>query len=139
MFQAPVSSTRAVRRTLRWIVLLPVVMVGSLLYWSIALSMGGLSLITATALSASATLIPGPTDSPALESGATLELRDSDSSSGRVGSIVPGSILVHLEESAEPEDDSDDMNEDDNQGAVSMTPAADDYAVSKAGPGTTSY
>jgi hypothetical protein len=119
-------------RPLRWILFLPVVLVGSLLYWSVALGLGGMSLIAASALSTGAALVPGPTGvaepdeasaAEPLAPNATIEITD--------GTAAP--ILVHLEESAEPEDVND------NTGAVSVAPAADDATATKTGPGSTSY
>jgi hypothetical protein len=126
------SSTRAVNETLRplrWILLLPVILVGSLLYWSVALGLGGMSLLAASALSTGATgatLVAGPTEASetGVEAAApTIEITD--------GTASP--IMVHLEESAEPEDVND------NTGAAPAAPAADENATSRVGPGSTSY
>jgi hypothetical protein len=118
------SSTQAARRTFRWIVLLPVLMVGSLLYWSVALGLGGLSLMAASALSVTSNVrLAAPEGA---ETGTGLDVD--------VGDGLPGnSILVHLEESVEPEDVND------NAGAAGFTAPTDDQQVTTAGPGSTSY
>ena len=121
------SSTRAAQKTLRWIVLLPVLMVGSLLFWSVALGLGGLSLMAASAFSVTARpcfALPEGTDTG--DQGATLDVGD--------GTVPANSILVHLEESVEPEDVND------NAGAAGFTAPTDDQQVTVTpGPGNTSY
>jgi len=77
------------RRLIRWIILLPVLMVGSLFYWSLAIGLGGLSLMAASSLQA----VPGQVDT--VEVSPTADVADTFST-------IP--ITVHLEESAEPED-----------------------------------
>ncbi len=69
----------------RWFLWFPVVMVGSLFYWTVALGLGGLSLMAVSAVSSG---LPEP-----------MELN--------VSSSIP--IVVHLEESAEPEDVNDNV------------------------------
>jgi hypothetical protein len=125
------ARTRAATKTLRWIVLLPVLMVGSLLYWSVALGLGGLSLMTASALSATNVRIMMP------QQGAdTGEAMSPLQVQGDVGDgMVPaGTIMVHLEESVEPEDVND------NAGAAGFTvPTDDQQVIVTPGPGSTSY
>lgn len=117
---ASIPTRRVVGKTLRWIVLLPVVMVGSLLYWSVAIGLGGLSLMTASALSSG-------TDS----SLTFVDDSDNENAILDVGSIP---ISVHLEESAEPEDVND------NAGTAGYTAITDDQQIIVApGPGSTSY
>jgi hypothetical protein len=111
--------TSATRRVTRWIVLLPVLMVGSMFYWSLAIGLGGLSLMAASALST----VPGPTDT------AETPLVGVDVTD----TIGPASITVHLEESAEPEDVND------NSGAAGFSVPSDDQSVATPGPGPTSY
>ena len=119
MFTSSSSSTRTVRKTLRWIVFLPVIMVGSMLYWSVAIGLGGLSLMAASALSISS-------DSGEL----SFEVAP-DTEALDVGGTP---IMVHLEESVEPEDVND------NAGAAGFTPLTDDQQVIvEPGPGATSY
>jgi hypothetical protein len=125
MFTSSTHAYRAVGRTFRWIVLLPVLLVGSLLYWSVAIGLGGLSLMAASALSVSADATVGVAQ--ITETGgastATLDIGDG---------TAP--LLIHLEESAEPEDVND------NVGAAGFTPTADDQqAIVSPGPGATSY
>ena len=115
-------STQTVGKTFRWIVLLPVLMVGSLVYWSVAIGLGGVSLMMASALSASADATLGVAEG-AEAGGATLDVGDGTST-----------IMVHLEESVEPEDVND------NAGAAGFAQLTDDQQVPVApGPGSTSY
>ena len=112
-------STRTVGKTFRWIVLLPVLMVGSLVYWSVAIGLGGLSLMAASALSISADTTMGVAQDTDTDTNTTLDLGGS-------------SILVHLEESVEPEDVND------NAGAAGFAQPADDTQVTVTpGPGAT--
>jgi hypothetical protein len=109
--------TPTARRITRWIVLLPVLMVGSMFYWSLAIGLGGLSLMAASSLQ----VVPAPSDATETYSGADV---------GDSFATMP--ITVHLEESAEPEDVND------NSGAAGF-PAADDQAAATPGPGSTSF
>ncbi len=123
------SSTRAATRTLRWILLLPVLMVGSLLYWSVAIGLGGLSLMTASALSATNVRVMLP--QPGADTGDSMSPLQVDVGDGMVPA---GSIMVHLEESVEPEDVND------NAGAAGFTvPTDDQQVIVTPGPGSTSY
>jgi hypothetical protein len=84
----------------RWIAWMPLLFVAAFLYWSVALGLGGLSLMAASAISGEVE-IGGATP----DFGATaLEPVP--------GHVLGDSIVVHLEESAEPEDVND------NAGAV---------------------
>jgi hypothetical protein len=95
-------------------------MVGSLLYWSVAIGLGGLSLMTASALSS------GTDSSFSIE-----EYSDNENATLDVGDSP---ITVHLEESAEPEDVND------NAGTAGFTAITDDQQIIVApGPGSTSY
>jgi hypothetical protein len=116
-------STRTVGKTFRWIVLLPVLMVGSLVYWSVAIGLGGLSLMAASALSISADTTMG-----------VAQDTDSDTDTNTTLDVGGSSILVHLEESVEPEDVND------NAGAAGFTQLTDDQQITVTpGPGSTSY
>jgi hypothetical protein len=96
-------------------------MVGSLLYWSVALGLGGLSLMAASALSVQ-------------QGDATLGVSTDTETASNTELDVGSSILVHLEESVEPEDVND------NAGAAGFTQLTDDQqAVIAPGPGATSY
>jgi hypothetical protein len=121
------STTRAATKTLRWILMLPVLMVGSLVYWSVAIGVGGLSLMTASALSASSVRVVLP--QPGADTGearSPVDLGD--------GTVAAGPIFVHIEDSVEPEDVND------NAGAAGFTIPTDDQQVTVTpGPGSTSY
>lgn len=76
----------------RWIAWMPLLFVAAFLYWSVALGLGGLSLMAASAIS----------------SGAVSASDFSPSAVEPVsGHALPEPIIVHLEESAEPEDVND--------------------------------
>lgn len=109
--------TPTARRVTRWIVMLPILMVGSMFFWSLAIGLGGLSLMAASSMQ----MIPGPAD--------VNELAPSVDVADTVG---PGSITIHLEESAEPEDVND------NSGAGGFPVTDDDQSVAAPGPGATS-
>ena len=112
------SSPSASSKTIRWILLLPVLMVGSMLYWSVALGLGGLSLMGACA-TMSVQVDPTARFVPSTEA---LDVADGTTS-----------IMVHLEESVEPEDVND------NAGAAGFTAPTDDQVTVTPGPGATSY
>ena len=92
----------------RWIAWMPLLFVAAFLYWSVALGLGGLSLMAASAITSGAESPPDFAPS-AVEpvSGHTAE-----------------PIVVHLEESAEPEDVND------NVGAASPTDTVDSLDTS---------
>src|SRR5262245_17877581 len=96
------SSTRSLAR---WILLLPFVMVGSLLYWTLAIGLGARSLMMASVLSyvPQASEAGGSGGAPPM----TADMVDG----------MGGPIMIHLEESAEPEDVND------NLGAGDLAPA----------------
>jgi hypothetical protein len=120
-------STRSAGRTLRWVVLMPVVMVGSLVYWSVAIGLGGLSLMTASALSVSTT-----DSTTGVDSDQDPSESSSDDSSATID-VAGTPIMVRLEESTEPEDVND------NAGAAGFTQVSDQQAAVTPGPGNTSY
>jgi len=76
---------------------MPLLFVAAFLYWSVALGLGGLSLMAASAVSGD--LDRGPDLAPSAMEPAP-------------GHVLTDPIVVHLEESAEPEDVND------NAGAV---------------------
>jgi hypothetical protein len=110
--------TATTRRITRWILLLPILMVGSLFYWSLAIGLGALSLMAAGSLST--VPMPGPT-----------EVEPSPAEVGDGFATMP--ITVQLEESAEPEDVND------NSGAGGFSVLTDDQSVAVPGPGPTSF
>ena len=83
--------------TRRWLVWLPVVMVASLLYWTVALGLGGMSLMAVSALSGS----DGAGGGLGLSAGTGSDTDTAQATPPRDG-YEP--IVVHLEESVEPED-----------------------------------
>jgi hypothetical protein len=98
-----------------WVAWLPLLFVGAMLFWTIALGLGGLSLMTVTALSVDdgmqvEVVIPPPTATEPMP-GTISNVTTSDG------------IVVRLQESPEPEDVTD------NAGAV-----APSFDVIEAGP-----
>jgi hypothetical protein len=121
-------------RVTRWVVWMPLVLVGALFYWTIALGLGGLSLLAVSALSAGGrqALELGGTaseDSAAAAPAARDDDRssdDRDDDDDQAEARTAGDpIQVHLQESVDPEDVND------NAGAAS-TPSLDPTAVEPA-------
>lgn len=88
-------------RVARWVALLPLVLVGSMMFWSVALGLGGLSLLAVTGLTAG-------------DDGAAVEEIAPSATEPVSGHADP--ITVHIETSAEPEDVND------NAGAATPAP-----------------
>src|SRR5882724_1757374 len=82
--------------TRRWLVWLPVVMVASLLYWTVALGLGGMSLMAVSALSGN--------DGVGALGLSTAGGGDTDTAQASAPRDGYEPIIVHLEESVEPED-----------------------------------
>jgi hypothetical protein len=100
----------------RWVAWMPVLFVAAFLYWSVALGLGGLSLMAASAISGD--LQDGQEGQEGSE-GPDLAPSVMEPAPGHA-SIEP--IVIHLEESAEPEDVND------NAGAVMPNDQADSQA-----------
>ena len=98
------TSPTAAPHPTRWVAWMPLLFVAAFLYWSVALGLGGLSLMAASAISGD--LDDGPELAPSVMEPAPGH-----------ASIEP--IVIHLEESAEPEDVND------NAGAVMPGDPAD--------------
>ena len=107
---ARASSTVAPHAT-RWVAWMPLLFVAAFLYWSVALGLGGLSLMAASAISGD------------LQEGQE-EGQEGPDLAPSVMEPAPGHttepIIIHLEESAEPEDVND------NAGAVMPSDDIDD-------------
>jgi hypothetical protein len=88
----------------RWIAWMPLLFVAAFLYWSLALGLGGLSLLAASAITSGA------------EGAADFSPSAVEPVSGHA---LAEPIVVHLEESAEPEDVND------NAGAATPIDTAD--------------
>ena len=100
-FAPPLSSTR-------WIAWMPLLFVAAFLYWSVALGLGGLSLMAASTMTG--TMTSGVESSPDFAPSAVEPVS---------GHALAEPIMVHLEESAEPEDVND------NVGAASPSDGVD--------------
>jgi hypothetical protein len=84
-------------KTLRlWLVWVPVLMVASLIYWTVALGLGGMSLMEVSSLSR--------TEGDRSDLTIGLSLGDSDGTAAAPPHDGYEPIIVHLEESVEPED-----------------------------------
>ena len=98
-----------------WVAWLPLLFVGAMLFWTIALGLGGLSLVTVTALSAG---------DDNLQVNVPMPPTATEPMPGNAASMGPSdTILVRLQESPEPEDG--------NDSAATVSPALD---VIEAGP-----
>ena len=84
----------------RWIAWMPLLFVAAFLYWSVALGLGGLSLMAASAITSGAEDAAdfSPSAVEPVSGHALAEPNNPDNP-----------ILVHLEESAEPEDVNDNL------------------------------
>jgi len=97
------ASSNVTARSTRWVAWMPLLFVAAFLYWSVALGLGGLSLMAASAISGD--LDEGPELAPSVMEPAPGHTTEP--------------IVIHLEESAEPEDVND------NAGAVMPNDQAD--------------
>jgi hypothetical protein len=91
------------RSLARWLVSLPALLVGSMLFWTMALGSGALSLLAVAGLSEG---------SPVVQMGEVPPPTATEPMPGQpVGAAgyPERSILVHLQESAEPEDVNDNL------------------------------
>ena len=103
-------SGSSARSTARWVISLPLLLVGSMMFWTMALGSGAISLLAVAGLSQASQA------SQPLEDGASWEA-EPDPTAVEPGpghalgnSANPANpILVHLQESAEPEDVNDNL------------------------------
>jgi len=106
-FASSWASSTGTPHPTRWVAWMPLLFVAAFLYWSVALGLGGLSLMAASAISGD--LDQGADEGP--------ELAPSVLEPAPGHTTEP--IVIHLEESAEPEDVND------NAGAVMPNDQAD--------------
>jgi hypothetical protein len=99
-------STSSTSTSTRWVAWMPLLFVSAFLYWSVALGLGGLSLLAVTAIS-------GDMDRATMPDYGATALEPVP------GHALGDTIVVHLEESAEPEDVND------NAGAVAPNDSVD--------------
>ena len=95
-FAPPWATSAGTPHPTRWVAWMPLLFVAAFLYWSVALGLGGLSLMAASEISGD--LDEGPDLAPSVMEPAPGHTAEP--------------IVIHLEESAEPEDVND------NAGAV---------------------
>jgi hypothetical protein len=116
-------SRSSARSTARWVVALPLLLVGSMLFWTMALGSGAISLLAVTGFAE----VPQPSD----------DLSAAGEVAPTATEPLPGPILgtqanpanpivVHLQESAEPEDVNDNLGaaapgESDDDGTGQMS------------------
>ena len=105
----------------RWFMWIPVLMVASLLFWTVALALGGMSLMAANKISL-------------FEShcriGASVDVSSDMDGAGSRNGFDP--IVVHIEESDEPED----VNDNPGTGLSAASAASDEDS---AAPGKTAF
>jgi hypothetical protein len=95
----------------RWVALMPLMLVGAMLFWTLALGLGGVSLVAVTGFTTEPEVQLGPQD-PAPTATEPVS-----------GHVDP--ITVHIEESTEPEDVND------NAGAALPPVTGDDLGVAR--------
>jgi hypothetical protein len=95
------------RRRPAWLVWIPVLMVAALLYWTVALGLGGLSLMAVNALS-SADL--DEVDVHLAETATATVAEPEPTAAEPAPGYEP--IVVHLQESTEPQDIQQDVQQD---------------------------
>jgi hypothetical protein len=94
-------------RSNAWVAWLPLVFVAAMLFWTVALGLGGLSLMAVSALSAG-----DADDAPAAQGGLAPMVTEPMPGTTVTATVSPqpsnnDGIVVRLEESAEPEDVND--------------------------------
>lgn len=110
------GSAVAGRSATRWVVSLPLLLAGSLMFWTMALGSGAVSLLAVTGLAGTCAVSHGRMlldqsgDDP--EADGEIAATAAEPMPGVLPPSRERSILVHLQESAEPEDVND------NPGAV---------------------
>jgi len=115
------STSRHSAGSAAWVSWLPLLFVGAMLFWTIALGLGGLSLVTVTALSTA-------DDNPQVRLNVDYAPMPPMAIEPMPGNPAASEgILVRLEESPEPQDGTQDENDNPGAGAA----AAD---VIEAGP-----
>jgi hypothetical protein len=99
-------SGSSARSTARWVISLPLLLVGSMMFWTMALGSGAISLLAVAGLS-QASQAPQIVDDDAaqVEPGPT----SAEPAPGHALGSPANPILVHLQESAEPEDVNDNL------------------------------
>jgi hypothetical protein len=122
-------SGSSARSTARWVICLPLLLVGSMMFWTMALGSGAISLLAVAGLSqASRASQPLDDDAAQVEPAPTAAEPAPGHALGNPANPT-NPILVHLQESAEPEDVNDnlgavapgeaDQAEDDGTGQMS--------------------
>jgi hypothetical protein len=130
----------AMKTLRRWLVWVPVLMVASLFYWTVALGLGGMSLMEVSSLSrdgaVNLNLSLGDND------GTAMPANDGTGMPSPDGTAMPARdgyepIIVHLEESVEPEDVDDNpgcgLSSDGAAGAPSGVDAEPSATVGHSG------
>jgi hypothetical protein len=108
----PTTRFSPARFVARWMLLTPVLMVGSLLFWSLAITLG------ATSLQVASSFVP-----PVAETAGATGSDDAPMSAEMVDGMG-GTIMIHLEESTEPEDVNDNVGAGDAEPAEAVPAGA---------------
>jgi hypothetical protein len=116
-------SRSSARSTARWVVALPLLLVGSMLFWTMALGSGAISLLAVTGFAE----VPQPSDDLPM-AGEVAPTATEPMPGPILGTQAnpANPILVHLQESAEPEDVNDNLGaaapgESDDDGTGQMS------------------
>ncbi len=116
-------SRSSARSTARWVVVLPLLLVGSMLFWTMALGSGAISLLAVTGFAE----VPQPSDDlPAAGDVAPTATEPMPGPILGTQANPANPIVVHLQESAEPEDVNDNLGaaapgESDDDGTGQMS------------------
>lgn len=101
--RSPRSSRRSrrSRSMARWLVWMPAVMVGSLVYWTAALGLGGLSLVAVSAIAGAGGQVIDPlADETSADPAADTAVDTTSSPTGADEEAAGDAIVVHLQDSA---------------------------------------
>jgi hypothetical protein len=113
-------SRSSARSTARWVMVLPLLLVGSMLFWTTALGSGAISLLAVTGFAE----FPQPSDD--LPAAGEVAPTATEPMPGPTLGTPANPIVVHLQESAEPEDVNDNLgaaapSESDDDGTGQMS------------------
>jgi len=113
-------SRSTARSTARWVMAVPLLLVGSMLFWTTALGSGAISLLAVTGFAE----VPQPSDD--LPAAGEVAPTATEPMPGPSLGSQANPIMVHLQESAEPEDVNDNLgaaapSESDDDGAGQMS------------------
>jgi hypothetical protein len=120
----------------RWLLWMPALMVGALFYWTVALGLGGLSLVAVSALSSvdGAPADPVSPEDTAGPSGAAAS--DEDAIVVHLQAAGPGEAeSADVVADSDPDDVDDAVDVNDNAGAASSSPSSIEVTAVEPAPG----